>query len=292
MRRFLLSAIVLLLISAGYAQSGPELDALMEVVSAKDVPTVLRHLPPELGQAIAQMSAGEQRQLAEEFLIAPRMQKEGIKVVRPENGPVLVLERSEGDQTREEAEIYLDRRLTDGEETLLRFRIEPKNGIEEERDVHVSIGMRFVDDEWRVYEIEGGEGIRLDDPKLLDRFARDLGRANEASAVGSLRTLNTALITYSAAYPDIGFPNAISSLAGDGGSPDHAGLIDNVLGSPPYEKSGYRFTYQRTGQSEYAIVARPVEQDGEDRSFFTDESGVIRFTNEERDATAQDPPLH
>ena len=39
-------------------------------------------------------------------------------------------------------------------------------------------------------------------PNLL----RSRMAANEASAVGSIRTLNTAEVTYSSAYTDVGFP--------------------------------------------------------------------------------------
>ena len=35
--------------------------------------------------------------------------------------------------------------------------------------------------------------------------------ANEASAVGSVRTINTAEVTYSSAYPDIGFTGTLAT---------------------------------------------------------------------------------
>src|SRR6201988_3612549 len=68
--------------------------------------------------------------------------------------------------------------------------------------------------------------------------------ANEASAVGSLRTLNTAEITYQATYPQIGFTCTLSSLGGSTAatfapSATAAGLIDPNLSSGM--KSGYSF---------------------------------------------------
>ena len=60
--------------------------------------------------------------------------------------------------------------------------------------------------------------------------------ANEASAVGSIRTLNTAEVTYASTYPDVGF-NVLANLGGAGGSATGAGLIDAVLASAV--KSGY-----------------------------------------------------
>ena len=113
--------------------------------------------------------------------------------------------------------------------------------------------------------------------------------------MGSLRTLNTAMVTYASTYPDLGFPSSISLLAGNGGSSDHAGLIDPTLGTPPYEKSGYHFTYSSDGDSPnttYKIKGRPMEFGVTGtRSFFTDQSGVIRSTKEDKEPTAEDSPL-
>ena len=36
--------------------------------------------------------------------------------------------------------------------------------------------------------------------------------ANESSAVGSIRTINTAQVTYSSTYPNIGFANTLGAL--------------------------------------------------------------------------------
>src|SRR5437879_4046801 len=69
--------------------------------------------------------------------------------------------------------------------------------------------------------------------------------ANEASAVGILRTLNTAALTYHASYPEAGYPARLEQLAGNSGQPqtiETAGLVDASLTSG--QKSGYRFTYE------------------------------------------------
>jgi type IV pilus assembly protein PilA len=113
--------------------------------------------------------------------------------------------------------------------------------------------------------------------------------ANEASAVGSLRTLNTASITYSSTY-DAGFPASLAVMGGTPGATADcnagAQLIDNVLSTGT--KSGYTFTFTASGASQtvnsctgypsYSITAVPVVtgQTGQ-RSFYTDQSGVIRF---------------
>src|SRR6266480_4777637 len=46
-------------------------------------------------------------------------------------------------------------------------------------------------------------------PNLL----RSRMAANEASAVGSIRTINTAAVTYSSTYPAAGYPSALSQLS-------------------------------------------------------------------------------
>src|SRR6185437_5026044 len=79
-------------------------------------------------------------------------------------------------------------------------------------------------------------------PNLL----RSRMAANEASAVGSLRTINTAEVTYASTYPDVGFAD-LASLGGSGGTSTGAGLIDSVLAGGA--KSGYSFTVATTGSA-------------------------------------------
>src|SRR5271169_1222464 len=73
-------------------------------------------------------------------------------------------------------------------------------------------------------------------PNLL----RSKMAANEASAVGSLRTLNTSSVEYSISYGN--YPPNLGALGGTGtASSTAAGLIDSVLSTGT--KSGYTFTY-------------------------------------------------
>lgn len=71
--------------------------------------------------------------------------------------------------------------------------------------------------------------------------------ANEASAVLSLRAVNTAQTTHASTYPDHGFADNLAKLgaSSDGTvSWQHSGLLDWVLGcaSQPCPKSGYLFS--------------------------------------------------
>jgi prepilin-type N-terminal cleavage/methylation domain-containing protein len=119
--------------------------------------------------------------------------------------------------------------------------------------------------------------------------------ANEASAVSSLRTMNTACITYNSTYGQ--YPAAISNLGPAGGglpTSTSADLLDQVLApaSGASTKSGYTFTFTPgAGNSTYTNIADPIisNQTGV-RHFFTDGSGVIRF-NATATATVADSPL-
>jgi prepilin-type N-terminal cleavage/methylation domain-containing protein len=130
--------------------------------------------------------------------------------------------------------------------------------------------------------------------------------ANESSAVGSLRAINTAQVTYGATYPSTGFAYALSFLGGTGTDATyvHALLLDTVLACPnsftpstPCPKSGYNFVISNVfwepdgSVSGYQTTAMPitVDQTGK-RYFFSDSSGVIRY-NTSAIATVTDAPL-
>ena len=127
--------------------------------------------------------------------------------------------------------------------------------------------------------------------------------ANEASAVGSLRTINTAEITYASTYPANGFANDLALLGGTGAtsSSSAAQVLDNTLGcnsatSPGTicVKSGYNFMVTGAATlpvSMYSSTANPVivDQTGK-RYFFSDASATIRY-NTTVTATSSDSPL-
>jgi type IV pilus assembly protein PilA len=122
-------------------------------------------------------------------------------------------------------------------------------------------------------------------PNLL----RSKMAANEASAVGSLRTINTASVAFSTTYGN--YPTQLGDLAtGSSVSSTSADLIDTVLASGT--KSGYTFTYgSATPYQQYTLTAAPttVNVTGQ-RYFFTDQSGVIR-ANTAGAATSASTPI-
>jgi len=121
--------------------------------------------------------------------------------------------------------------------------------------------------------------------------------ANEASAVGSLRTINTAEVTYASTYPDQGFATltALGGTPGASSTSAAAQVLDNILATGT--KSGYYFTVSgpvaspSTPNSTYASNANPITQDQTGkRHFYSDASGVIRY-NTSAAATSADLPL-
>jgi len=123
-------------------------------------------------------------------------------------------------------------------------------------------------------------------PNLL----RSRMAADEASAVGSIRTMNTAAIMFNATYSD-GFPPNLAVLGGTGAvSCQNAEVLDEVLGAGT--KSGYNFALLpglvavvaappgcTAGFTDgYVVTAVPITvgTTGQ-RSFCSDASGVITF---------------
>jgi type IV pilus assembly protein PilA len=119
--------------------------------------------------------------------------------------------------------------------------------------------------------------------------------ANEASAVGSIRTINTSEVTYASTYPNVGFGNLTQlgpDSSGNGGTSTNSGLIDSVLSGG--QKSGYAFTVapdtSTTPSTQYTVKGDPLNSQTGQRHFFSDQSGVIRY-NTSAAATATDNPL-
>jgi len=123
-------------------------------------------------------------------------------------------------------------------------------------------------------------------------------QANEASAAASLHALNTAEISYSSAFPAIGFSASLANL-GDGGLSPCPGsstascYIDPNLASGT--KSGYIFTYTpdatSTPAQHYTVNVDPVSRGiSGQRSFFSSDANVTRY-NTGAAASSADSPL-
>ncbi|HLX84778.1 MAG TPA: prepilin-type N-terminal cleavage/methylation domain-containing protein [Terriglobales bacterium] len=105
--------------------------------------------------------------------------------------------------------------------------------------------------------------------------------ANESSAVASVRTVNTAMISYNSSYPTVGFAGTLSTLGGSCTGTTvptsaTACLIDSQLASGT--KSGY--TFHSTGTSgSYYVYGNPVTSNSTGvNSFCSIQDAVVRKT--------------
>jgi type IV pilus assembly protein PilA len=121
-------------------------------------------------------------------------------------------------------------------------------------------------------------------PNLL----RSRMAANEASAVGSMRSINTAEVTYSSTFPDSGYAAALVNLGGAACAPPalatttSACLLDAVLTTGV--KSGYKFAATGAnpinGINTTFISSGVPSTPGQtgNRGFGSNQSGVIYYT--------------
>ena len=118
--------------------------------------------------------------------------------------------------------------------------------------------------------------------------------ANQASAVGSCRTINTAMVTYATTY-NTRYAGTLLAV-GTGATPptaSAAGLIDSVLAAG--NKSGYTFAYTAGSAvggriNTYTLTAVPQTVGTTGTNFnFTDETGVIRQSSTGAASAASSP---
>jgi prepilin-type N-terminal cleavage/methylation domain-containing protein len=124
--------------------------------------------------------------------------------------------------------------------------------------------------------------------------------ANEASAVASLRTINTSEVVYANTYNQ-GFSADLKSLGGTNCStnsvPSSTGacLLDNVLAGTgsTASKAGYNFSYAATNSNaSYSVTGLPIAPGSSGlRTFFTDQSNVIRADPSGAAPTANSNPI-
>lgn len=117
----------------------------------------------------------------------------------------------------------------------------------------------------------------------VPNFINSRMRANEASAVQSLRNICTAQMVYSTTW-GVGFAGTLPKLSGNGVVVDqnNAGLIDSVLGAGL--KSGYVFTLTPGATDSngnvlsFTLTADPqVPGSSGVRHFYADQTSAIRF---------------
>jgi len=100
--------------------------------------------------------------------------------------------------------------------------------------------------------------------------------ANEASAAASVRTLNTAELTYTTSHPDKGFTCALADLrnehmiAGELATGSRTGYVFELVGCKGETPDG--------PSSQYQVIAYPIKKGSSGvRAFCSDQTDVIRY---------------
>jgi type IV pilus assembly protein PilA len=127
--------------------------------------------------------------------------------------------------------------------------------------------------------------------------------ANEAAAAVTVRTITTASMTYSSTYGN-GYPPTLAVMGGPSAGPatcDQAILLDEIITTAPYQKSGFVFGFTAVGApvtaplgcavpgtNAYLVTATPVTENLTGiRSFCSDEPGTIHYDTTGATAASQ-----
>lgn len=115
--------------------------------------------------------------------------------------------------------------------------------------------------------------------------------ANEAAAVGTVRTINAATVSYLGDDPKRGYPPDLKQLG-----PAGENLIDPQVADG--QKAGYHFAYEATDTDgdqvldAYFVSATPITPGSTGlRSFCSDQTGVIRVAGRNESCTIESPAI-
>jgi len=130
----------------------------------------------------------------------------------------------------------------------------------------------------------------------IPNYLRSRLVADESSAAQSIRTINTALVSYSSTYPSAGFAPTLAALGGANpctATSTNACLLDEVLTAGT--KAGYSFAFTGDGLTPsvtYAVTATPVSIGiSGQRQFCSDQTSVIRYTTTGSGCTNASSPI-
>lgn len=130
----------------------------------------------------------------------------------------------------------------------------------------------------------------------IPNYLRSRLIANESSAVESVRTINTSVITYGTVYQSVGFPPSLAVMGGPEPctpAPATACLLDSVLSAGT--KAGYSFVYTGDGLTPsvtYSVTATPTSPGLSGQNMYcSDQTSVIRVETSGAGCAAASPPI-
>jgi len=206
-----------------------------------------------------------------------------------DEGPILFAMEPAGQQEKLEVLVERDDLMGEVDEIELSPRVYKEGALQSLPVVpRFTFSMKQEKEIWKLNEIAVTLRIPLADEDYLNGLKKRQDQAMEPMAVGSIRTINTAEITYAASYPDRGFTCNLAELGGAGGepTPEHAMLIDDTLASG--EKGGYKFSISGCDAhpaARYQVTAVPSDSDSGLRAFCSDESAVVKYDADGKAAT-------
>jgi len=281
--------------------------ALIEMFSGKVPGSFEKHLPEATLAAIHKAEPGSAGSLVSMFSLLSGQAHSTGHFQSFEAGPILFT--SEDPQAHSKLEIAVERDDLSGEtdEMELSFRAYKDGQLQTAGlDPRLILDLQPENKTWRLHDIKFSIGVSLTDPKFLKLLTQPIKAPvsntaatqvqsapavtfgamrtnNESAATASVRTINTAEVTYAATYPAHGFTCTLSDLGGMGGGSGadehHALLLDPRLSNG--RKNSYIFKLGNcngTPASTYSVTAVPADANAGTRAFCSDQSGVVRYS--------------
>jgi len=263
--------------------------ALLEMLFARDAKTFDRHLPAEARKKMAELGMLDSESRPTLF-DAREMQY--MKTF--EEGPVLLVfeppprpYRSRP-EPKQRIEITVDADDLRGDEAVLELGFHRYlDGVEQlgQLEPRFRVTMFLEKGVWKLGDLAVSAHLPLRDPTLLTEFEKEFAHervsANESSAVGSLRVINVAQVSYQARSGR--YTCVLESLGPNASGKEdatHAAYLDQKLASG--SKGGYLFRLSDCGSGgayrASAVPAQPGVTGA--RAFCTDDSGIIRASEE------------
>jgi hypothetical protein len=307
------SSALVFTIPCGSAQVAPQTarQALLEMFFSKTPGTFEKHLPQATRAALRKAGTTSSASMLSGFsALTAQLSARGQQLQTFEAGPTLVL--VEDPQAHSKFEITVERDDLRGDEDEIELSFHGSKDGETQTagaNFRFTVTMKQEAASWRLNQVSFTVGVSLTDPQFLKAITTNMRpaatstgiseapaggpptmtatsamtAANEGAAVGGVRTLNTAEVSYAATFPGHGFTCTLSDLggmgAGSGPTEHEAMMIDPRLASG--KKNGYVFALSGcdgTPASRYSITAVPADPSSGTRAFCSDESAVIRFS--------------
>ena len=289
-----------LLLAAGWAvadaqvQAPPQTarQALLEMLLAKSPGAFEKHLPEAARKFLLQADdASSTPMLRELTSLRSGIVNSGGQLETFDSGSILLT--IDEKEAQRKMEVIVERDDLAGDDDEIELSVHPYvNGKPQPLPVRPRIVL-FMEQEkevWKLNEVTVAMHVPLSDPDFLRDLLKTQNPGSESSAVASLRTIMTAEIAYSSAFPERGFTCNLSELGGGGlqdkPTHEHAMLIDDALASG--KRGGYIFSIggcDVAPASKFSVTAVPKEPDSELRAFCSDESAVLRYAANGKAAT-------